>query len=213
MGSGFTIYSGSDFGDLLRDPDSPAYLTFSGLKVEGFGVCTATGKSLVLNALKGLGREAKTGHEYETTVALPLELAQVFQSLDFTYLAGYHKDNLDTAAKYHEDIARLTAPSATREMMASQFDPMMLMMLPQSAQEDIQQGIAVLELACDKLDSVTSVLLDGIYMPDSEEVGEELMAVNASFNNFKMWDYVKYMTEPLREKMKGGGDQQGCPMQ
>jgi hypothetical protein len=98
-------------------------------------------------------------------------------------------------------------------MMASQFDPMMLMMLPQSAQEDIQQGIAVLELACDKLDSVTSVLLDGIYMPDSEEVGEELMSVNASFNNFKMWDYVKYMTEPLREKMKGGGDQQGCPMQ
>jgi Ca2+-binding EF-hand superfamily protein len=194
MGSGASTYLASDFNDLLADPDSGVYSQFGGAKVEGILVCSAEGKALILDAIKG--RAPFTGLEFEQNVAFPIEIVKLFQSLDLTYLLGYHKDNLEKAVKHVEDMARLTAPSASREMLASMAPP--FDMLPPEMVAEAKKTSKALEVICDKLDSVKAVVVDGIYLPGKDAC---TVSLTASFTNWKMFDYIKYMTEPVRQKI------------
>jgi hypothetical protein len=198
VGSGITSYLANDFNDLLSAPDAGIYTAFSGCKAEGVVYCTCAGKALALDAINGLA--PMTGLDFERNVGLPVEIAKLFQSLDLTYLLGYHKDNVEKAAKYMEEMAQMTSPNALRTMMASMTPP--FEMFPPEMLQEAKKMTKTLEGICDKLDSLTSITVDGLYLPGNDSgVEEHMVAVTASFTNYKPFDYLKYMTEPLRAKL------------
>jgi hypothetical protein len=193
LGSCATVYTATDYNDLLAHADDGIYATFKGAKLEGLLTCTAAGKSLALDAIKGLA--PMTGLSFEQGVAFPVEFAKLFQFLELTYLLGYHKDNLDKAAKYQEEMAQMTSPSSSRELLASFFMPEMF---PPEMIEEGKKISATLVTICDKLDSLKEAAVDGVYMPGKVD---SLVAVILTASNFKCFDYLKYMTEPLRQKL------------
>jgi hypothetical protein len=236
IGSIVSLYTATDFNDILADPDTGIYSTFNGAKTEGILKCSAEGKAFAIDAVKYQLRDSapekleeenddfawksdfivnyKRNRELSDRlffVEVPAELAKAFQFLDVSISGGYHKDNMEKAAKYVEDMARLTAPANIREYFIEGFDFLCdtiskgfgvesdysdsddeipkdpFGVLASGGGEDLRNALFD---AIDKLDSISSASIDGIWLDCKPE---RLVTVTATFTNYRFFDLLKYM--------------------
>merc|ERR1712224_1098611 len=116
-----------------------------------------------------------------------------------TFLAGYHKENIQKAVmtpEVYSVLGPMLAPSRQRDLL-KQLDVVDPKMMSAEAIEEAKKTWKALEVIFDKLESVTSMTIDGVYLPGDKEC---MASITASYTNFKVFDYLTYMTEPIRMK-------------